>query len=69
MSHRTSHIPVLATLSMEAPAIRGSSLWTRLEAFFVRWQARRLVELPVERLWAQAMQDTRSLAEIRRSQG
>ena len=30
-------------------------------------EAKRLAELPSERLWAQAMQDTRSFAEIRRA--
>lgn len=39
-----------------------------IENAFVRWQAKRLAELEPGRLWAQAMQDTRSLAEIRRAQ-
>ncbi len=41
----------------------------RIEQAFVQWQAKRLQEIPAGKLWAQAMQDTRSLAEIRRSQG
>lgn len=43
------------------------SLLSRIETAFVNWQAKRLAEMPAERLWAQAMQDTRSFAEIRRS--
>ncbi|MGE8494599.1 MULTISPECIES: hypothetical protein [unclassified Comamonas] len=38
-----------------------------VENAFVRWQAKRLAELEPGRLWAQALQDTRSLAEIRRA--
>ena len=36
-------------------------------AAFVAWQAKRLAAISPERLWAQAMQDTRSFAEIRRA--
>ena len=43
------------------------SLLSRIESAFVNWQAKRLAEMPAGRLWAQAMQDTRSFAEIRRS--
>lgn len=41
----------------------------RIEQAFVQWQAKRLQEIPAGKLWAQAMQDTRSLAKIRRSEG
>ena len=50
------------------PVLPASLGWlSRLESAFVAWQAKRLAELPAERLWAQAMQDTRSFAEIRRA--
>lgn len=46
---------------------RKPSLVVRIENAFVAWQAARLQSLPPERLWAPAMQDTRSFAEIRRT--
>lgn len=50
------------------PMLPASLNWlARIENAFVDWQAKRLAEMPAERLWAQAMQDTRSLAEIRRA--
>ena len=50
------------------PMLPASLNWlARIENAFVAWQAKRLAELPSERLWAQAMQDTRSFAEIRRA--
>ena len=52
-----------------SPAPGAAAGWTaRIEQAFVRWQAKRLQEIPAGRLWAQAMQDTRSFAEIRRGQ-
>lgn len=39
----------------------------RLENFFTDWQSKRLDEIPREVLWAKALQDTRSFAEIRRA--
>ena len=54
--------------AMVQPVLPASlSLLSRIETAFVHWQAKRLAEIPAERLWAQAMQDTRSFAEIRRS--
>lgn len=59
-----------AALITANPSQRTPSSWlARVEQAFVRWQAKRLQEIPAGKLWAQAMQDTRSLAEIRRSQG
>lgn len=50
------------------PVLPASLGWlSRLESAVVAWQAKRLAEMPAERLWAQAMQDTRSFAEIRRA--
>ncbi|GAB1575336.1 hypothetical protein [Bordetella petrii] len=46
---------------------RRPSLAARIERAFVAWQAARLRTLSPERLWAPAMQDTRSFAEIRRA--
>lgn len=52
------------------PGMRMPAAWlARIEQAFVRWQAARLQEIPAGKLWAQALQDTRSLAEIRRSRG
>jgi len=45
---------------------RKRNVLARIENAFVSWQSSRLAELPAERLWAMAMQDTRSFAEIRR---
>jgi len=42
-------------------------LFGRIERAFAAWQAARLRELSPERLWAPAMQDPRSFAEIRRA--
>lgn len=54
--------------SAALPGVRLRAGWVaRIEQAFVRWQAARLQEIPAGKLWAQAMQDTRSLAEIRRS--
>ncbi|WP_143220261.1 MULTISPECIES: hypothetical protein [unclassified Achromobacter] len=47
--------------------LRTSGLLARLEQPFIDWQAGRLRMLSPERLWAAAMTDPRSLAEIRRS--
>ncbi|HEY0293931.1 MAG TPA: hypothetical protein VGC69_01210 [Bordetella sp.] len=48
-------------------ALRPSGLLARVEQAFVAWQTARLQVLTPERLWAPALQDTRSFAEIRRS--
>lgn len=54
--------------SLVQPVLPASLGWlSRVENAFVAWQAKRLAEMPVGRLWAQALQDTRSLAEIRRA--
>lgn len=48
--------------------LRGThriGLLARVENAFVAWQAARLTSLSPERLWAPAMQDTRSFAEMR----
>ncbi|MVW70294.1 hypothetical protein [Bordetella sp. 15P40C-2] len=45
---------------------RRPGLIARLERAFVGWQEARLRTLSPERLWAPAMQDLRSFAEIRR---
>jgi hypothetical protein len=42
-------------------------LIARIERAFVTWQEGRLRTLSPERLWAPAMQDLRSFAEIRRA--
>ncbi|MCD0503335.1 hypothetical protein [Bordetella petrii] len=50
--------------------LRGTprpTLLARLEKAFVAWQAGRLNTLSPERLWAPAMLDKRSFAEIRRA--
>ena len=50
------------------PVLPASMGWlARVENAFVAWQAKRLAAISPERLWAQAMQDTRSFAEIRRA--
>lgn len=46
---------------------RRIGLIARIENAFVAWQAARLQQMSPERLWAAAMQDKRSLAEIRRA--
>lgn len=52
----------------KVPAIRASlGVFAAMEAAFVRWQAKRLAEIPRERLHAQMMRDNRSFAEIRRA--
>jgi len=54
--------------SLAKPVLPASLGWlSRVENAFVAWQAKRLAQMSVGRLWAQAMQDTRSLAEIRRA--
>lgn len=51
------------------PALKPSQgIFAALENAFIGWQARRLAEIPRERLHAHMLQDTRSFAEIRRSQ-
>lgn len=56
--------------STVVPGVRMFAGWLAgIEQAFVRWQAVRLQEIPAGKLWAQALQDTRSLAEIRRSRG
>ena len=64
-----SHQAVLQALTAAVRPVLPASLgWlARVESAFVAWQAKRLAKIPAERLWAQAMQDTRSLAEIRRA--
>ncbi|WP_021024712.1 hypothetical protein [Comamonas sp. B-9] len=59
----------LLVLREPCQALLPASLgWlSAVENAFVRWQAKRLAELEPGRLWAQALQDTRSLAEIRRA--
>lgn len=52
--------------STPAPAMSAGWL-ARIENAFVRWQAARLQEIPAAKLWAKALQDTRSLAEARRA--
>lgn len=44
-------------------ALQG--LVEHMEDAFTQWQAQRLQEIPEEKLWAQAMLDSRSFAEIR----
>lgn len=59
----------LLALRQPGAALLPASLgWlSRIEDAFVQWQAKRLAEMSPGRLWAAAMQDTRSLAEIRRA--
>lgn len=59
MSTLQSHRPLLKI------AIGLQGLVERMEDAFVQWQAKRLQEIPEEKLWAQAMLDTRSFAQIR----
>ena len=67
--HATSHEAAMQVLTAAVKPVLPASLgWlSRIESAFVAWQAKRLAEIPAERLWAQAMQDTRSFAEIRRA--
>lgn len=46
---------------------RKLRFFNRIESAFVAWQAARLQHLSSERLWAAAMQDSRSFSEIRRA--
>lgn len=58
-----------ALASARIPALKPSlGILVAIENAFVGWQAKRLAEIPRERLHAQMLQDTRSFAEIRRSQ-
>ena len=68
-SQALSHHAVLQALTAAVKPVLPASLgWLAcVESAFVAWQAKRLAEMPAERLWSQAMQDTRSLAEIRRA--
>ena len=64
----TQEADLLALREPRQALLPASLGWlSSIENAFVRWQAKRLAEIPAERLWAQAMQDTRSFAEIRRS--
>lgn len=60
---------MISTLLSPSPlsklAFGAQGLVARVEDAFVQWQAQRLQEIPEEKLWAQAMVDTRSFAEIR----
>ncbi|HTJ99135.1 MAG TPA: hypothetical protein VL522_05895 [Bordetella sp.] len=47
--------------------LRATGLLAALERAFVAWQNARLRTLTPERLWAAAMTDSRSFAEIRRA--
>lgn len=64
-----SHVAAVQVLTaVIQPVLPASRSWlARLENAFVAWQAKRLAAMSPERLWSQAMQDTRSLAEIRRA--
>lgn len=46
---------------------RRPTLLSRIERAFVAWQAARLETLSPERLWAPALLDKRSFADIRRA--
>lgn len=62
--------PITTHLACAANDTVPSTSWiARIENAFVRWQAARLKEIPAGKLWAQAMQDTYSLAELRRKTG
>ena len=50
------------------PVLKASvGFLAAIESLFVKWQAKRLAEIPRERLHAQLMQDARSFAEIRKA--
>lgn len=64
----TQEADLLALREPRQALLPASLGWlSSIENAFVRWQAKRLAEMSPGRLWAQAMQDTRSLAEIRRA--
>lgn len=69
MTQNTLEFSMESITSTPRPHAPTTSWISRIEQAFVQWQAKRLQEIPAGKLWAQAMQDTRSFAEIRRSNG